>query len=173
MPVGPLPPEANQLFAQALRQSMPNLKTQAQLTAFMIGFDAFRQYFDALCSGSPELEELTRGTLDRAIEMAKDATQLARKIEEIPPEMRGPASSSLVQPPVEFEEVDIQKKLLIELERITTLTELQGWYLSTREARDRVVSQPLRNVLLDRIRGKKEALGGTSDAPTSRPLEVG
>lgn len=173
MPAGPLPPEASQLFAQALRQSMPNLKTQAQLTAFMIGFDAFRQYVDALCSGDVALEGMSRETFDKAIGAIREATLLSRKIEEIPPEERGPSSSSLVQPPMEFEEVDVQKTLLRELNDITSLPELQEWYLRTKGDREIIVSQLLRNVLLDAVRGKKKALGGTSDASTPRSPEVG
>jgi hypothetical protein len=77
---------------------------------------------------------------------------------EIPETDRSSSSSLFTQPPVNFQEYDVQKKLLVEIERITTIEELNMWYVKTKSERDRVISQTLRNILMDSIRERKNYL---------------
>lgn len=153
-----MPPEAARMMTEALRQSMPNLKTQAQFTAFMLAFDSFRLLCDSIFSNDRSREEDARAAFEQAIAAIQTATELGAKFEEIPLESRSTAANPFTQPPVQFQEYDIQKKLLAELTRITSIEDLRQWYDSTKPQRDQVVSQTLRNVLLDRIRQKKELL---------------
>lgn len=154
----PMPPDAAQMMAQALRQSMPGMKTQAQFTSFMLAFDSFRLLCDSICSGDRAREADARDAFEKAIGAVRTSTELGKKFEEIPEESRGTASNPFVQPPNQFQEYDIQKKLMGELGRIVTRDELNKWYTETKPERDRVVSQTLRNVLIDSIREKKDAL---------------
>jgi hypothetical protein len=156
MPVD-TPPNA---MAEVLRQSIPSMKSQAQFNAFAIAFDAFRLIFEAICSGNTQGEAEARTTLDQALDTARTATDITNKYEEVPEENRGKASAEFTQPPHVFGEVDLQKKLLGELSTIIGISELNTWYASTKDERDRVVSQSLRNILMDSIRQKKLALTG-------------
>jgi hypothetical protein len=156
MPVE-VPPDA---MAEVLRQSIPSLKSQAQFTAFAIAFDAFRLLMEGIFSGNPKGESEAMQTFLKALEAAKTATDITNKYEEIPEENRGKASAEFTQPPHVFGEYDIQKKLLTELANITTLAELNAWYLGTKIERDSVVTQSLRNVLMDTIRQRNLMLKG-------------
>lgn len=152
------------VMAEALKQSMPNLKTQGQFTAFMLAFDSFRLLCDSVCSRDKEMETQARVAFEKAIDAVRTSTELTGKFEEIPEENRGSASNPFTQPPAEFHEYDIQKKLLGELNFIVSIEALNEWYLQTKSDRDRVVSQTLRNVLLDSIRRRRETL--QNKAPT-------
>lgn len=151
-------------MAQALRQSMPSMKTQAQFTAFMATFDSLRLLCDSICSEDTAREAQSRETFERALGAVRTATELGRKFEDIPVESRGTASNPFTNPPTEFSEYDIQKKLLSELSRITGKGELNEWYVATKANRDRVVSQTLRNVLMDSIREKNSVLERTGES---------
>lgn len=154
-------PDVGRMMAEALRAQMPSLKTQAQFTAFMISFDTFRHLMDAIFSGDKQREEKAREAFDKSLEAAKSVTDLGNKFQEVPPEHRSKASEAFTAPPAEFHEYDVQKKLLLELEGLNTLEALNDWYQKTRGERDRVVSQPLRNALIDSIRSKRLALEPT------------
>ena len=80
----------------------------------------------------------------------------------MPEESRGPASSAFTTPPKEYEEYDLQKRLLLELDRLPDQGELVAWYEKTKADRERIVSQSLRNVLIDAIRAKRLAFGTAS-----------
>ena len=153
-----MPDNAMKIMAQALKQSMPNLKTQAQSTAFMISFDSFRLLCDAIFSGDPASEANARELFDKTLGQMRTATELTEKFQEIPEDERGPAANQFVNPPTEFGEYDIQKKLMVDLTVITTTDDLNSWYAETKEEREKVVSQSLRNVLFDAIREKKAVL---------------
>jgi len=145
-------------MVEALRASIPNLKTQAQFTAFMSAFDALRFTLDAIYAGDEAREKQGLETLDKAFDVARKATDIGKKLEEVPPEHRGPASQQFTSPPAELQEYDLQKRLLFELEQITTLDDLSTWYERTKADRDKVVSQSLRNILLDEVRSKRAKL---------------
>lgn len=153
--IPPTNPDVGHMMAEAMKAQMPSLKTQAQFTAFMVGFDAFRLLLDSIFSGDAQREVETRDVFEKAIKAARAATEIGRKLEEIPEASRGATFSSFTRPPDEFHEYDIQKRLLIELEGIASLPQLNEWYQATKDARDRVSSQILRNVLMDSIREKR------------------
>jgi hypothetical protein len=146
-------------MADVLKQLLPGIKTQAQLTAFMIAFDSFRVLCEALLEGDKDQEEVGKELLDKALEALRTSSELSAKFAELPEDQKcTSAANSFVSPPVQFLEYDVQKRLLSELSRITTKEELNTWYVSTKGDRDRVVSQSLRNVLMDSIRSKKDQL---------------
>lgn len=156
MPVE-VPPDA---MAEVLRQSIPSMKSQAQFNAFAIAFDSFRLVLEAIFSGNASGEVEALLTLEKALEAAKTATDITNQYEEIPEENRGKASTEFTTAPYAFGEYDTQKKLLGELTTITTSAELNDWYLNTKGDRDKVVTQSLRNILMDSIRQKKSELAG-------------
>lgn len=156
MPVE-VPPDA---MAEVLRQSIPSMKSQAQFTAFAIAFDSFRLVLESIFSGNVQGEVEAMSTLQQALEAARTATDITNKYEEVPEENRGKAATEFTTPPYAFGEYDIQKRLLGELTRITTSSDLNSWYLATKEDRDKVVTQSLRNILMDSIRQKKGELAG-------------
>lgn len=158
MPTEQLPDNAMQIMAQAMKQSMPELKTQVQFTAFMAGFDAFRLLCNSIFGGDTALEEQAIDAFEKSLEAMRVATKLSNQFQEIPAEDRSPSANQFVEAPLQFGEYDLQKKLLLELDRLTSTEELNAWYLGTKDERERVVSQSLRNILFDEIRNKRDAL---------------
>jgi hypothetical protein len=154
MPVD-VPPDA---MAEVLRQSIPSMKSQAQFTAFAIAFDSFRLLLDSIFSGNVSGEVEAKATLEKALEAARTATDITNKYEEVPEENRGKASTEFTAAPYAFGEYDIQKRLLGELTTIITTADLNTWYQTTKVDRDKVVTQSLRNILMDSIRQKKVEL---------------
>jgi len=154
----PNSPDVMRMMAEAMQKQMPSLKTQAQFTAFMASFDAFRLLMDSIFSQNPTREVECRDVFEKSLKAARDVTEVGAKFEEIPPEHRGKASNPFTQPPSEYHEYDIQKKLLIELQAIKTWDELQDWYTRTKDLQNRVVTQGLRNGLFDAIRLKRNEL---------------
>jgi hypothetical protein len=158
MPTEHLPDNAMNIMAQAMRQSMPELKTQVQFTSFMAGFDAFRLLCNSIFACDSSLEEQSLEALNKAFEAMRVATKLSKQFEEIPEGERSPSANQFVETPLQFEEYDLQKRLLTELSRLTSTEDLNNWYLNTKSERDKVVSQSLRNILFDEIRIKQESL---------------
>jgi len=147
---------------EAVRASIPNLKTQAQMTAYMAAFDALRYTLDAIYAQDAPREKMARDALEKAFDVAHQSTVIGKRYEEVPEESRGPASSAFTTPPKEYEEYDLQKRLLLELDRLPDQGELVAWYEKTKADRERIVSQSLRNVLIDAIRAKRLAFGTAS-----------
>ena len=158
MPTEQLPDNTMSIMAQAMKQSMPELKTQVQFTAFMAGFDSFRLLCNSIFACDTALEGQAIEAFDKSLEAMRVATKLSKQFEEIPEEDRTPSASQFVEAPLQFGEYDLQKKLLSELSRLTSIDELNAWYLSTKDEREKVVSQSLRNILFDEIRNKQDAL---------------
>lgn len=156
--IPPTSPDVGRMMAEAMKAQMPSLKTQAQFTAFMVSFDAFRLLIDSIFSGNAQRETEAKDVFEKSLKAARDVTEISRKFEEVPEASRGIASNPFTKPPNEFHEYDIQKRLLIELGSIPDLPKLNEWYQATKEDRDRVVSQTLRNALIDAIREKRFAL---------------
>lgn len=144
----------DQMMVEAMKQSMPALKTQAQFNAFMAAFDALRFTMNSIFEGDHAKAFQGRETLSKTFELAQKVTEVAEKLRDVP-EAAGPSAATFVEPPVQFHEYDVQKQLLLELETIGTLDTLAAWYQESRSEIDKVVSQELRNVLLDAVRAKK------------------
>ena len=157
-----LPDNAMALMAQAMKQSMPELKTQVQFTAFMAGFDAFRLLCNSIFASDQALEQQSLEALEKALESMRVATKLSNQLKEIPENERSPSANQFVEAPLQFVEYDIQKKLLLELNHLTSIDDLNTWYLRTKDERERVVSQSLRNILFDEIRNRRDFLSKAS-----------
>jgi hypothetical protein len=158
MPGMPSGIDPTNLIIQAMRQQMPGLRTQAQFNAFMAAFDALRVHLNFVFEGNTEKATEAKQALESAIEFAAKATEVSDQLRDVPEAATSPAAQEFKNPPAQFQEYDVQKSLLVQLARIETLPELTQWYNDTKEQRDRVVSQSLRNVLMDEIRRKKVAL---------------
>lgn len=154
------PPDINQVLAQAVKQTMPSCKTQAQFTTFRSAYDAFRATIEAIFEEDKPKEEEARKILDLAFTAAKQATEISRQLRDVPEAATSKESEEFKKPPAEFQEHDVQQKLLGELSALDDLGSLQAWYERTRPQRDSVKSQLLRNVLMDAIRNRKLALSG-------------
>jgi len=157
-------PPSNEFGAQmikALQAQMPGLKTQAQFNVFMLAFDALRVQLDAIFIGDSNREEQGREALNKALDAARQVTDLGNKFQEVP-EAAKTASNPFVRPPDNAMEYDTQKKLLSELHGIATTPGLQEWYERTKTERDSISSQTLRNILIDAIREKRQSLKGHS-----------
>lgn len=137
---------------------MPELKTQVQFTAFMAGFDAFRLLSNSIFESNSAGEEQARGAFEKALEAMRVATRISKQLQEIPAEERSPSANQFVEAPLQFGEYDIQKKLMLELELLASTDDLNQWYQRTKDEREKVISQSLRNVLFDAIRCKKDDL---------------
>lgn len=154
----PTGPDVARMMAEAMQKQMPSCKTQAQFTAFMTSFDAFRLLMDSVFSLNAPREVECRDIFEKSLKAARDVTEIGEKLNEIPPEQRSKVNSSFTQPPVEYHEYDIQKKLLMELHAINDWESLQKWYADTKDLQNRVVTKPLRDGLFDQIRQKRNAL---------------
>lgn len=136
---------------------VPNLKTQAQLNTFTAANDALRLLLDATFAQDAARILQARDSLEKALQLAVDVTDLGKKFEESP-EAMGPAAASLMQPATSVAELDTFKQLSVELSAIGTLDNLAQWYTSNRARIDEIKMQGLRNDLLDAIREKKSKL---------------
>lgn len=161
---GPLPekltPEMQQAMLEAMRTQMPALRTQAQYNAFCAAFDALRLTMNAIFEGNAARQAEGKKALDLSLDIAQKVTAISEQLREVP-EAAGTVGAELfTRAPAELQEHDIQRALLSELAQLETLEELSEWYMATPtvERRGRVVSQNLRNVLMDSIRERKAAL---------------
>lgn len=157
-------PEAQQQVLEAMRQQMPSLKTQVQFNAFMASFEALRITLDGIFSGSIEQETQGRQALEQALDLAKKVTEVSNLLDETPEAAGSRAAQEFKNPPAQFGEFDVQKRLLLELEGLDSMSVLNEWYERTKPERDQVVSQSLRNVLLDSIRKKNLELKAAEEA---------
>ena len=158
----PAPPQSKlnpeQLMAQALRQQMPGLQTQAQYNVTMTAFDALRVHLNAVFMSDKELAAKSKDALLKALEGAVQATELSQKLGHVPEAATSTAAEEFKQPPKQFHEYDVQRALLTELEQIRSAPQFEQWYIANRSRIDTVVSPSYRNVLFDAIREKKGSL---------------
>jgi hypothetical protein len=151
----------DQILAETIKRTMPSCKTQAQFTTFRAAFDAFRATMDAIFQEDKGRSDETRRLLDLAFQAAEQATIISRQLSDVPEAATGAGSQEFKTPPAEFAEYDVQQRLLAELEGFQELADLQQWYTNSRERRDSIRTQTLRNVLMDAIRAKKLSLTRT------------
>ena len=155
----PLPPPGavnpQEAMLQAMRQQIPNLKTQVQFNLFMKAFDALRHTLNSAFGLDKEGYEKGKQVLDLALGSALKMSEVVQKLQDMPEAATSKAAEEFKQPPREFLEYDVQKALLTELERLGSGEELQRWYDSNRARIDCVVSATIRNELFDAIREAK------------------
>jgi hypothetical protein len=150
---GGLPPD--QMMVEALRQQMPGIQTQAQFNLFMTAFDALRLFLNSTFLNQKEAADKAREALNQALDAASKVTELSEKLSEVPEAATSKAAEDYKQPPLQFQEYDVQKGLLTELIMITTSEQFEQWYIANRGRIDQVVSAHYRNPLFDAIRAKK------------------
>jgi CCR4-NOT transcriptional regulation complex NOT5 subunit len=159
-PSAQLNPE--QLMAQALKQQMPGLQTQAQYNVVMTAFDSLRVHMNAVFMSDKPLAERSKTALLQALEGAVQVTELSQKLGHVPEAATSAASEDFKQPPKMFHEYDVQRGLLTELEQITSLVQFQQWYTANRTRIEMVVSPNFRNALFDAMRDKKGSFSVSS-----------
>lgn len=147
-----------QLMAQALKQQMPGLQTQAQYNVTMTAFDALRVHLNAVFMGDKELATKSKDALLQALEGGVQVTELSQKLGHVPEAATSDAAQDFKQPPKQFHEYDVQRALLTEIEQVTTLAQFNQWYAANRTRIDTVVSKNYRDALFDAMRVKKAAL---------------
>lgn len=149
---------SDQDLFELMRLQVPNLKTQAQLKAYQVAFEALSYMANAYYGGDTETAEKAAYALDRAIEAIQEAANIAQRVEAIPEDQRSPDMEEMIAPPREPREIEEQRSLLAELEAITSSSDLTRWYGTNRKRLELVVSNPYRNELFDAIRAKQQAL---------------
>jgi hypothetical protein len=153
----PFRPDEN-LFAQALRSQIPGLKSQGQINAFMVSFEAYREVVNSILDGNTEKGLKAREALSMSFEAIRQATELTRKLEEVPEAATSTASDDFRAGTATWTEYDKQRKLLSELEGLRSFSDMQDWWTTNRKRIDEVQTPGLRNPLLDLVRAKKAAL---------------
>ena len=150
---------SDDMMLAAIKAQVPNLRTQAQFNAFMSCFDALKTTLNAYYGGENASAELAREALNKGLDMAKQISEMAEKLEEMPDEVKSDAAKEFTAPAKELHEYDVHRELVAELSSLTSQEALQDWYQGHRDQMDRVVSQKLRNELFDAIRAKRSELG--------------
>lgn len=150
--------DPERLMADMLKKQMPGIKTQAQYNAVLAALDAVRLVLNALLTGDLVTAAKGREALETAFDTTTKTTELSRQLEDVPEAATSKSSEDFKNPPAQFHEYDHQRKLLTELANLTTLDELNAWYASSKDRRDKVVTQNMRNILMDAIRSKKASL---------------
>lgn len=151
---------ANDFMYQQIRQQVPGIKTQAQFDVFMTSFDALRLYMNSTFLGDKEQAEKAKQVLLEGLDAAVTATELSQKLNEVPEAATSPEAEKFKVPPKELYEQEVQQSLLSELGALSTLGELNAWYLANKVKFDLVQSQAYRNELFDSVRQKKASLTG-------------
>jgi hypothetical protein len=157
-------PTMDEMFMKALQQQLPGLKSQAQFTAFQGAFEAFRAVSNAILAKNKEGETSAKEALEKGFETLRMATDLTQKLEDVPEAATSAEAEEFKRPPAEFQEYDVQRSLLSELTKISTLSELNEWWKTNRQRVDQVKNPSLRNPLIDLVREKKAQLATTPQA---------
>lgn len=147
-----------EMILNAMRQQIPNLKTQAQFNIFMSAFDALRHTLNMAFGLDKEGYDKGREVLLRVLDSAFTISGVVDKLKDSPEAATSKAAEEFKNPPREFQEYDVQKSLLAEVATKMTVAELTKWYDSNRARMDCIVSQSLRNELFDTVRHKKAEL---------------
>lgn len=152
-------PGGDEMMLQMLRAQIPNLTTQGQFNVFMACFDGLRATLNAYFGGQTVAGETARDALNKALDMAKQLTEMAQQLDEIPDGIKSEVAKEVNRPAKELHEYDEARGLITELEQIGDAKILQEWYDTNRARLDRIVSQKLRDEVFDAIRAKRTALG--------------
>ncbi len=121
----------------------------------MAAFDALRLTLDGYFSGNFAQADKAKEALNTVLVLAAQMPELHQKAQEVPEGDRGDATREFLAPAKEILEYDYQRGLMVGLSNITAISDLNEWYAETKTIRDRIVSQSLRNQLMDAIRAKR------------------
>lgn len=149
---------ATEPLAYLLRKEMPGIRSQGQYDAILGAMNALKIVLNAIMERDRVKEAKAQEALEMALNATRMATELTYKLREVPEAVTSKMADTFKQPPLQFQEYAIQRQLLKELESIETMEKLNTWYAETKEKRDQIVTQGLRNTLLDSIRSKKNIL---------------
>lgn len=145
-------------IASLIQQQMPALKSQAQYDAVSGTLQAVQHLINSILESSKLREQEAAKALDLSLEALRTATELTLKLEEVPEAVSSSAGDAFKNPPAQFSEVELVGELLSQLLDHATVEDLNQWYANTKEQRDKVVTQSLRNELLDAIRRRRNQL---------------
>lgn len=145
----------------SIRQAMPGVQTQAQFNLVLAAFDAVKVTLNASFLGDKRAAAAAREVLLKALDSADRVTELSVKLSAVPEAATSKEAEVYKTRPLQFDEYDTMKSLLIELQGISEGPRLVEWYNTNREKIDRVVSPKLRNELLDTIRAKKNSFSAS------------
>lgn len=148
-------PDFNQAMIGAMKQQMPNLKTQAQFDLVMRVFEAVQLYLNASFGGDDQGAAHARAALNQGLDLAPKLGVMAEEAAKSP---EIPVNPAYTEEPRQFTEEASYEQLMKELDGIGSAEQLQQWYGAHKEEMDRIVSQGLRNKLFDRIRDRKKEL---------------
>ena len=156
-------PDPTRIMIDAMKSTMPGLRTQAQFNAFMASFDALRLLMNYVFEGNTEKVLESKRALEMAIDAASQVTRISDQLRDVPEAATSEAAEEFKNPPAEFQEYDVQKQLMAELESISGHAQLVQWYETTvKGLESKIKSQTLRNSLFDAIRQKKNLLQQTT-----------
>jgi hypothetical protein len=146
----------DRLIAEVFKSQMPGIKSQAQYDAAVGALEAAKLVINTIVDpfGS---EQDARRVLDVAFDAVRKATELTLKLEDSPEGAMSTAAQQFKNEPAQFVEANIHRDLMLDLLRLKDLAELNAWYASTKPYRDKIVTQSLRNELLDAIRAKRNS----------------
>lgn len=153
--------DAEQMMSDMMRRHMPGIKTQAQYDAVMAALDATKEVLNAILAQDFPRRVKAVEALSLSFYVTEKATELTHKLEEVPEAATSAASEAFKATPAQFHEHEVQTTLMSQLADITSSDALNAWYSHTKPDRDKIVSQALRNELLDAVRAKRNSLFGS------------
>jgi len=156
----PIAPDPDRLIAEAFKSQMPGVKSQAQYDAAVGVLESARLIINALLSQDLRREKEARNVLERSLDAVRQATELTVKLEDSPEAATSETAQQFKDTPMQFEETEIHAQLKQELLLVGSFATLSEWYGATKDRRDRIVTQSMRNDLIDAIRAKRTVLAG-------------
>lgn len=144
-----------QIVEAAIRQAVPNCKTQAHFDLILNAWQALQVYVNAAYGFDRETAGKARAGLDRLLDLAPQLAATHEKLEDHP---EATTNRNFVEPAKEMTEFETMYQLLLELNAITSKPELDAWYERSKPLMNRIVTQKLRNEVFDSVRAKKRAL---------------
>jgi len=145
-------------IVDAIKAQMPGLKTQAQFDVLASAFNALLLTLNSIFEGKPDLKLQGNMALDKALDLAEQVTDLGEDLKDVPESATSRDANQFRKPPAQFQEYEEQARLLAECEACSTLEGLTVWYAHTKDRRDLILNQDLRNKLIDTIRGHQLTL---------------
>jgi len=142
--------DKKELF-KALKTTVPNLETEAEMELLMTAMDALRLAFNLYLGGDPKADAARDGLLQifEAIRQAKVAH--GKEGFDIPN-----VSGKFTKPPEGVEVVDlVAQELLKELGAISSGGDLQDWYESAKKKIVNIQDSKTRNMVYSAIRSRK------------------
>lgn len=144
-----------QIVEAAIRQAVPNCKTQAHFDLILNAWQALQVYVNAAYGFDRATAAKARAGLDRLLDLAPQLAATHEKLEDNPEATSNP---DFVEPPKQMTEFDTLGQLLLELNAIKSKPDLDAWYEQSKARMNGIVTQKYRNELFDGIRAKKRDL---------------